>query len=124
MPSVSKAQRRLMAMALAYQKGKFSGKPSDTIKKLAKNMTKKDLKAFASTPETDLPEKIGEQINDEIIEVAPPGYEKVVKALKKNPNVDNPWALAWSMKKKGIKPKNENLNLIEIYKNIKKNFKK
>lgn len=34
-------------------------------------------------------------------EVTPPGGEKVVKALKKNPNVDNPWAVAWSMKNKG-----------------------
>jgi hypothetical protein len=38
-------------------------------------------------------------------EVAPEGYEKIVKALKKNPSIDNPWAVAWSMKKKGIKPK-------------------
>jgi hypothetical protein len=38
-------------------------------------------------------------------EVTPPGYEPVVKALKKEPDVDNPWAIAWSMKKKGIKPR-------------------
>jgi hypothetical protein len=35
----------------------------------------------------------------------PKGYEDVVKALKKEPDVDNPWAVAWSMKSKGIKPK-------------------
>jgi len=34
-------------------------------------------------------------------EVSPPGGEKVVKALKKNKDVDNPWAVAWSMKNKG-----------------------
>lgn len=34
----------------------------------------------------------------------PPGYEKVVKELKKNPKVDNEYAIAWSMKNKGIKP--------------------
>lgn len=28
--------------------------------------------------------------------VAPPGKEDVVKALKKEPGVDNPWAIAWS----------------------------
>lgn len=38
-------------------------------------------------------------------EVTPKGYEKIVKGLKKNPDVDNPWAVAWSMKNKGIKPK-------------------
>jgi hypothetical protein len=34
-------------------------------------------------------------------ESAPPGGEKVVKALKKNPEVENPYATAWSMKNKG-----------------------
>lgn len=36
-------------------------------------------------------------------EVTPKGYEKVVKALKKEPGVENPWAVAWSMKKKGMR---------------------
>ena len=36
-------------------------------------------------------------------EKTPPGGEKVVKALKKNKDVKNPWATAWSMKKKGYK---------------------
>lgn len=30
--------------------------------------------------------------------VAPPGMEKTVRALKQEPNVDNPYALAWWMK--------------------------
>jgi len=34
-------------------------------------------------------------------EVAPEGGEHVVRALKKNPEIDNPWAVAWSMKNKG-----------------------
>lgn len=38
-------------------------------------------------------------------EVTPPGYEKIVKALKRGGKVANPWAVAWSMKSKGIKPK-------------------
>lgn len=49
-------------------------------------------------------------------EVAPPGFEGTVKAMKKYKKIDNPWALAWSMKNKGYKshkkadgtPKNEN----------------
>ena len=41
----------------------------------------------------------------DVEEVAPKGYERVVKALKKEPEVDNPWAVAWSMQKKGIRPK-------------------
>lgn len=38
-------------------------------------------------------------------EVTPPGFEKVVKALKKEKEVDNPWAIANYMKNKGDKPK-------------------
>jgi hypothetical protein len=42
----------------------------------------------------------------EIEEVAPPGEEELVKKLKKDPDVDNPWALAWSIHNKK-KKKNE-----------------
>jgi hypothetical protein len=34
-------------------------------------------------------------------EVTPPGGEKVVKALKKQKGIRNPYAVAWSMKNKG-----------------------
>lgn len=44
---------------------------------------------------------IGESDESEVDEVAPPGWEDTVKALKKNPEVKNPWAVAWSMKDKG-----------------------
>lgn len=36
-------------------------------------------------------------------EVAPPGWEPTVKAMKKHKDIDNPWALAWYMKGKGAK---------------------
>ena len=36
-------------------------------------------------------------------EVAPPGWEKTVKSMKKHKEIENPFALAWSMKKKGAK---------------------
>jgi len=35
----------------------------------------------------------------------PKGFEPVVRELKKSKDVDNPWAVAWSMKNRGIKPK-------------------
>lgn len=38
---------------------------------------------------------------DDLDEVTPPGGEKVVRALKKDKKIKNPWAVAWSMKKKG-----------------------
>jgi len=37
-------------------------------------------------------------------EVAPPGWEGTVKAMKKHPDIDNPWALSWYMKGKGDVP--------------------
>jgi hypothetical protein len=40
---------------------------------------------------------------ENIQEVSPPGFEGTVKAMKKRGEVDNPWALAWYMKKKGFK---------------------
>lgn len=37
--------------------------------------------------------------------VAPPGWEPAITKMKKSgDNIDNPWALAWHMKKKGYKP--------------------
>ena len=36
-------------------------------------------------------------------EKAPPGWEGTVKAMKKHPEIDNPYALAWWMKRKGAK---------------------
>jgi hypothetical protein len=56
------------------------------------------------------------QKEEVVVEVAPPGFEGTVKAMKKHKDIDNPWALAWSMKNKGYKshkkadgtPKNEN----------------
>ncbi len=35
------------------------------------------------------------------INVAPPGWEGTVKAMKKEPNISNPFALAWYEKNKG-----------------------
>ena len=40
-----------------------------------------------------------------LAEVAPPGWEDTIKKMKKHKNdIENPWALAWSMKKKGATP--------------------
>lgn len=38
-------------------------------------------------------------------EVTPPGHEKMVRGLKKNPDIDNPWAVAWAHQKKYGRPK-------------------
>ncbi len=38
---------------------------------------------------------------DELSQKAPPGGEKVVKALKKDKKIKNPFAVAWAMKNRG-----------------------
>jgi hypothetical protein len=65
MPSTSKAQQALMGQAYAIKTGKM--KPSelnpeykDQIVNLAKSMSEKDLKDFAETKASNLPDKVGE----------------------------------------------------------------
>lgn len=65
MPSVSKSQQRLMGQAYAYKTGELKLKDlnpeyADEIKDLAKSMTKKQLKDFASTKHDKLPNKVKE----------------------------------------------------------------
>lgn len=49
-------------------------------------------------------------INREIDEVAPEGWEGTVKAMKKDPEIDNPWALAHYMKNKGYRSHKESVS--------------
>ena len=60
LPSKSRAQKRLFSMAYAYKKGtlKLSDIPKNLrpiIKRLAKQMTLKQLRDFAKTKEKGLP---------------------------------------------------------------------
>ena len=58
MPATSKAQQALFGIAHAIQTGKRSTKGvSDPAKKIAKNVSKKDVKDFASTPTKGLPKR-------------------------------------------------------------------
>jgi hypothetical protein len=45
----------------------------------------------------------GKDTEDTVDESAPKGWEGTVKAMKKHKDIDNPWALAHSMKNKGYK---------------------
>lgn len=49
-----------------------------------------------------------------IAEKAPEGWEATVKKMKKKKEIDNPWALAHWMKKKGYHPKNENVDTKDV----------
>ncbi len=52
--------------------------------------------------------------SDDELEVTPPGFEPVVKALKRRGGVRSPWAVAWAMKKKGIQPKGDSEDEMEV----------
>jgi len=54
--SVSKSQQRLFGAVVAAQKGKKAG--SSKIATMAKDMSTKDVKDFASTPTKGLPQKV------------------------------------------------------------------
>ena len=63
MPSKSKQQQKFMGMAHALKKGEM--KPSDAspeLKKVAKSMSDKDVKYFASTSHKGLPKKVKQEI--------------------------------------------------------------
>ena len=57
MPSVSKSQQRLMGAVYAYKKGELKD-ASDTVKNIAKHISKKDAKDFASTKHKGLPKRV------------------------------------------------------------------
>lgn len=61
-----------------------------------------DKTADVPHPEMDKPvDKDLEAMKETVNEAAPEGWEKTVLAMKKNKEIDNPWALAHWMKKKG-----------------------
>ena len=71
MPSGSKQQQKFMGMAHALKKGEM--KPSDAspeLKKVAKSMSDKDVKDFASTSHKGLPRKVKQELLTKLKEYA------------------------------------------------------
>ncbi len=57
----------------------------------------------------ELKELVRDTIREAMTEVSPPGWKGTVKAMKKHPeDIDNVFALAWSMKNKGDEPHYKN----------------
>jgi hypothetical protein len=48
-----------------------------------------------------------------IKEVSPPGWEGTIKAMKKDKDITNPWALGWWMKNRGYKSHKEEVEIDE-----------
>jgi hypothetical protein len=108
-----KADTDKMLADRAAAKPKVTHKPSEpsTPEQRMKNQNDSMAKSYAN-------HKPGQYVGDSVehtkdtniiseiknvVEVAPPGFEGTVKAMKKYKKIDNPWALAWSMKNKGYK---------------------
>ena len=65
MPSVSKAQQRLMGMAYALKKGDMPREEaSQEVQDLADSMTLQQLKDFAETSHKNLPEKKAKELDE------------------------------------------------------------
>ena len=94
---------------IEFQEDSKMGKQSDDqLKKLHTTASAKDQSSPANKSFTKRVEKEMKKrgIKEEVeLEVAPPGWEGTVKAMKKKKGIDNPWALAWHMHNKGNKPR-------------------
>jgi hypothetical protein len=63
---------------------------------------------YGEEKKTDMPvDKDLEAMKETVNEAAPEGWEKTVLAMKKHKEIDNPWALAHWMKKKGYHSQKE-----------------
>lgn len=61
MPAKSKAQQKLMGMALAYKRGELTDdEASDEVKRLANQMSEEELEDYADTDRKGLPKKKSE----------------------------------------------------------------
>ncbi len=61
MPARSQAQQKFFAIVKNYQQGKMKD-ASPAVKKVAKNMSKKDVDDMASTKHKGLPKKVRQEI--------------------------------------------------------------
>jgi hypothetical protein len=88
---------------------------------VSKSMIDAVNQVLGEQPEVQQPVVSKNMLSEEkvVSEVSPPGWSGTTKAMKKHKNIDNPFALAWSMKNKGakshIKPekKNEEVEHVE-----------
>jgi len=70
MPAVSKSQQKLFGLAHAVQQGKVpASKVSGAAKDIAKNVKKREVKKFASTPTKNLPDRVKKEMKETVAEL-------------------------------------------------------
>lgn len=108
--NAQKRQRDIEARVKEPEEPEEKSEENDDSKNESKQKSHPLLESIARTDTIDR-ELIAEacdfavaRIEQVLNEVSPPGWAGSVKAMKKHEDIDNPYALAWSMKKKGAKP--------------------
>jgi hypothetical protein len=86
-------------------------------KKKSAAQMKKDMKHAEMLSKTNTgkaPVDYHRESEETIKEVSPPGWEGTIKAMKKDKDITNPWALGWWMKNKGYKSHKEEVEIDEL----------
>ncbi len=79
---------------------------------MKKDMNHADMLSKTNTGKA--PVDYHRESEETIKEVSPPGWEGTIKAMKKDKDITNPWALGWWMKNKGYKSHKEEVEIDEV----------
>ena len=79
---------------------------------MKKDMNHADMLSKTNTGKA--PVDYHRESEETIKEVSPPGWEGTIKAMKKDKDITNPWALGWWMKNKGYKSHKEEVEIDEL----------
>ena len=91
-PLLREAKKAKLPPHLAKFFDKKGNLKKDAADRIKKGRKERGTKITDRTPDWMFPEE------------APPGWEGTIKAMKKKKEIDNPYALAWHMYNKGMKP--------------------
>ena len=96
------AHRRIDRINWSYDKTKVKEEVDNETftKELKDQKAKFDGKKKGGDVAKPSVQAVKQEEVEQIDEVAPPGREKQVKALKKVPGIDNPWAVSWASYRK------------------------
>ena len=89
---------------------------------MKKDMNHADMLSKTNTGKA--PVDYHRESEETIKEVSPPGWEGTIKAMKKDKDITNPWALGWWMKNKGYKSHKEEVEIDELSTELLGRYKK
>ncbi len=89
---------------------------------MKKDMNHADMLSKTNTGKA--PVDYHRESEETIKEVSPPGWEGTIKAMKKDKDITNPWALGWWMKNRGYKSHKEEVEIDELSTDLLGRYKK